>query len=141
MAKTVELEEGRYRVPMSVLSEFVESPFEWCPWDCPLFTEDEVRELPEDMSCDVPYDDQTNVRDMVVGQSSYHIARIAYLVRHQTVLDEYDYPVFSTDNAQRGLHALLDGNHRYGAAIIRGDEFFIVDIDGDIDYARELFDV
>jgi hypothetical protein len=41
----------------------------------------------------------------------------------------------------RGAHPLLDGNHRYAAALVRGDEFFDLEIDGDVDEAEELFGV
>jgi hypothetical protein len=136
-----EISEGRYLVPMSVLSDLVEPFYEWVPWDCDVFSVADVLAVPVGEECDVPYDDATGVRDMVVGQTSYHVARVAHLVRYPSVLDDDDYPIFSVSNVERGLHPILDGNHRYAAALVRGDEFFVLDVDGDIDEAEALFGV
>jgi hypothetical protein len=51
----VEIFEGVYRVPMSTLAELIESPFEWCPWDCNAFTIEDVEAVSENEYCDQPF--------------------------------------------------------------------------------------
>jgi len=36
---------------------------------------------------------------------------------------------------------VVDGNHRFAAAIYRGDEWILADVAGELDYAFELFGV
>lgn len=145
--KAVELSDGCYRVPMSALLDYLGGdPFEKMVWDCPEFTREEVLSsvaLEEEIS--IPYDE--DVQDAVVGQSSYHISRIAYLFRHgwDESGNDFHTPIlevsFGYDAYDLGRHPLLDGNHRLAAAVLRGDEFFTVYVDGDLDRAEEMFGI
>jgi len=134
-----EVAEGRYAVSMDVMARLIEPFTDWVPWDCDTFTIADVLAVPLGDECPIPYEDE--VKDMVYGQTSYHVSRIAYLLRHPFVMDDDDYPTFSPSNYNNGSHPLLDGNHRYAAAVIRGDDFFIVDIDGDLDEAEDMFGI
>jgi len=126
---------------MSVLAEYIEPFWDWVPWECETFSKDDVINLPGGMECDAPYDDP-RVRDNVVGDTAYHIARVAYLFRYWESEEEFDAehrPTFSPSSVHNGVHPLLDGNHRYAAALVRGDKLFMLDVDGDIDEAEAMF--
>lgn len=140
--KPREIADGCYRVPMSVMLDFVGDPFEDVPWDCEQFSRQDVLDLPIERACDAPYDE--DVQDMVVGQESYHIARIAYLLHNgwDETGKDIRTPVLEIGfGGYRSGHPLLDGNHRYAAALLRGDQFFTAYIDGDIDEAEEMFGI
>lgn len=66
-----------------------------------------------------------------------HVRRIAFFVECGW-LDPID-----IDVGVRGYWPwpIADGNHRLAAAIVRGDREILVEIDGDLDYASELFGV
>lgn len=124
------LGEFSYRISMNTFVRLVRSPFEASPWDCDTFTVEDVLAVPFGDECAIAYD--SDVQNMVVGQSGYHIARIAYLLRNWDVHDDepegVHFPVFSVQSALLGAHGLLDGNHRYAAALIAGHPTFSVDI-------------
>ena len=64
-----------------------------------------------------------------------HLGRIARLMRHR-----WDDPI-EVDVGCLGLFVpwpVIDGNHRFYAAIMRGDEHITVDVAGDLDLANEL---
>lgn len=69
-----------------------------------------------------------------------HAGRIAYFVVHgwaDTIGIDVGVPSL-------GCHIawpVQDGNHRLAAAIYRGDETILADIDGSVNYAAELFGV
>lgn len=138
---TDSLPEGCYRVPMSILLDYIGDPFELMVWDCPVFTREDVLAVSEGDEVATPYND--DIQDLVIGQDSYHIGRIAYLLRHGWDESGADLrtPVleFSLSNDPYRTHPLLDGNHRFAAAVLRGDAFFTVYVDGDLDEAEDLF--
>jgi hypothetical protein len=138
-----DMPEDCYRAPMSAILDYVGDPVEQMIWDCPRFTHQDVLDVAEGDEIDAPYDE--DVQNMVVGQSSYHIARIAYLLRYgwdESGNDDHT-PILEVPfgGIPRLGHPLLDGNHRLAAAIIRGDQFFTVSVDGDLDAAEEMFDL
>lgn len=142
--QVTDLPEGCYRVPMSLLLDYIGDPFELMVWDCPAFTREDVLRVTEDEETSTPYNSET--QDLVAGQSSYHTARIAYLIRHgwDDSGEDLRTPILEVAFGGEygiGAHPLLDGNHRFAAAILRGDEFFTVYIDGDLDQAEKLLGI
>ncbi len=73
-------------------------------------------------------------------ERQYHIRRIAYLVVHgwsDPIEIDVGCPClgFYTD------WLILDGNHRFFAAVIRKDEYILSTIAGQLDYAEELLGI
>lgn len=132
------LPDGGYLIPLNLLEELLISPFEQVPWDCAQFSEEDVLSVPPEEYCDTPY--MLDVQDWVAGQTGYHTSRIAYLKAHGWEGETQDYrPLLSVESD--GKCRLLDGNHRFAAAILREDQCFLVEIDGFLDVADEVLNV
>lgn len=142
------------QIPVDKIRE-ISDPFENPPWE-PFFNEDEVdgtlaihttvnfsditTALRDNDLAEIPYQllDKHNIADSM----EYHIARIAYLVKHDTSAS--DAIGLDVGIPALGCHVtwcILDGNHRLAAAIYRGDKTIYATVDGDLNYARELFGV
>ncbi|MHD0644459.1 hypothetical protein ACYPKM_02330 [Pseudomonas aeruginosa] len=98
------------------------------PWGCVVHKKDVEKALSEGRLVDQP-------------GTFDHAGRIAYLVANR---DEN--PI----NIDVGIPSIgfigpvwpiTDGNHRFGAALFRGDEHINADIDGSLDRACELFGI
>ena len=132
------LPDGSYLIPLNLLKELLISPFEQVPWDCEQFSAEDVLSVSPSEYCDTPY--VLEVQDWVAGQTGYHISRIAYLKAHGWEGEEQDHrPLLSVESD--GRCRLLDGNHRFAAAVLRDDQFFLVEIDGFLDAADEVLNV
>lgn len=72
--------------------------------------------------------------------TSRHIERIAYLV-----LNPAEDPIeVDVGVPELGYHShwfIQDGNHRFAAALFRGDSFISACVSGSLNYARELFGI
>jgi len=104
------------------------------PWSCARFTETDVRQaVAKRRVRPTPVEDDQDARQ--------HIERIAYLA-----IQGWDDPV-EVDVGCPVLGywgprwPLLDGNHRFYAALIRGDKEILLSVEGQLDHAAQLFGV
>lgn len=68
-----------------------------------------------------------------------HAGRIAYLVLNRAsdpISIDVGIPSMGYDGPEWGVS---DGNHRLAAAIFRGDDTILADIDGEIEWIAECF--
>ena|ERR1700733_1556486 len=123
-------------IPVANLAE-LHNPFECSPWGWGSCSLDAVTVAIQQKR----FESKPNfLIDTLQDSKEFDIARIAYLVE-----TGWSDPI----NIDVGVPALgcyidwmiTDGNHRLGAAIYRKDEFISAVVDGDINYAFELFGV
>ena len=69
-----------------------------------------------------------------------HIERIAFLTVHKT-LEPISLDVGVPALGYYVEHPLQDGHHRLAATLLRGDEYIVAEVSGQLDYAAELFGV
>lgn len=113
------------RVPVKNLLNVV-NPFEKPPWYCRPFTIEEVwKAVDEERFQEGPTPNWYSIDD--------HIERIAYFVSEGWDEDDYT-PEFVVSEEDWPLG---DGNHRFAAAVVRGDELIKILIDGDLTIAEE----
>lgn len=123
-------------VPVKNLLKLV-NPFENPPWYCRSFTTEEVNQaIEEGRFQEEPVHNWYSIEDQ--------IERIAYLVVEGWDLDK-DVPHIDVGVPEIGGAVpewlLEDGNHRFCAAVVRGDNNFRVVISGSLDYAEELLGI
>lgn len=142
--QSIEVDEGVYEVPLSLLLEIVGNPFDEDPvWTgCSKFSiEDVLAAMEEDLSgvAEEPYDSLHEFcSDMEMDTTSYHVARVAYLVKHGC--NGYRLPQLEYSGQMRGP-GLDDGNHRLAAAVVRNDTTFKIEIGGFLDMIEDDFKV
>ena len=101
---------------------------------------DEVRQAIEKQTFDAIPWNLVKFEKFTEEERQYHIRRIAYLAVHgwsDPIEIDVGCPClgFYTD------WLILDGNHRFFAAIVRGDSHIPATIAGQLDYAEELLSV
>ena len=108
-------------------------PFRHSPWEVERVTKSMVREALR-RRCFSP----APVAHDATSQS--HASRIAFLAAYGWD-DSIDIDIGIPSMSCHVGWPVLDGNHRLGAASIRGDEQILATIGGDLDYAFEIFGV
>lgn len=139
-ASRSELEEGTYRVRVATLISLIGDPFEDSVWACRSISLDDVLACPVESYREEPGSAPENFARFA-SDRDFHIGRVAHLMHHGWDESAHVPTIeFSIDEWGDPL-ALLDGNHRFAAAVARGDEYFTVAVDGDIDAAKGAFGV
>jgi len=135
----IRLSHNIYKVRVSLLKSIIPSAFIYPTWGGDVLTEEEVRSVPlaEASSkeyCGVDLEGYSNeVRQ-------YHINRVAWFYHNGVQCeDDWHLPIFSVEKHLFNLHPLIDGNHRYAAAILRGDEYFTLQIRDDPESGEYIF--
>ncbi len=127
-------------LPVKALRQIID-PFKTDPWDCGGITIAEVSEaIAEGRFCVRRHSPVRWGRSEDGLTRKEHIERVAYLTVHPS-----NHPV----EIDVGVPAcgsfcdypLQDGHHRLAAAIMRGDEFILAEVSGQLSYATELFGV
>jgi hypothetical protein len=111
-----------YRVPLATLAQHVD-PLDGALWGCTRITSAEVNRAVADNS--FQYEPWDMRKDQLQGPQSrdFHIQRMAHFVAHGLPADEHSIRI-SLDQQPNGNQIGIDnGNHRIGAALIRGDPF------------------
>lgn len=133
-----------FHVPKMV-SVYVDKLLETCiitpttPWGYQI-TLEEVESAIEDRSFEsIPWE-LVKYREFTEEERQYHIRRIAYLAFHgwsDPIEIDVGCPClgFYTD------WLILDGNHRFFAAVVRKDKYILSTIAGELEYAEELFGI
>jgi len=135
-----DLGDGNYRVKTSTLIAILGDPFEECVWACRPISLEDVYACTEDAQrAEVGSSPENFGR--LMSDRDFHIGRVAYLM-HRGWDEETHIPTITFDaETHDDFHELLDGNHRFAAAIARGDEYFTVSVDGDLDDAERAFGI
>lgn len=128
------------KIRVAVLEAF-QSPFENDVWRCGLVTGEMVAEAISHGEL-YSYQQWKSIRVSPDHEISpeQHAGRIAYLAIHGWD-DCISIDVGVPSLGCTPVWPYTDGNHRLCAAIHRGDDFIDAEVEGDIDYAEELFGV
>jgi hypothetical protein len=139
-----DLGDGNYRVRTSTLIAILGDPFEECVWACRPINLEEVYACPEDAQRAEVGSSPENI-GRLMSDRDFHIGRVAYLMHHgwdeNAHVPTVEFSVDYWGDPSGDAPSLLDGNHRFAAAIARGDEYFTVAVDGDIDAAERAFGI
>lgn len=115
-----------FRIPIEDFKEIFPSPMKEDVWGVGSITIKEVKDrIKKKRLASTPFSCGNEDRE-------YHIRRIAFLVVH---------PHLDDINIEIGLYYnyIDDGNHRYSAALVRGDESIDVSFGGGVDEFHDLF--
>ncbi len=127
-----------HRVDMACMKKVFQSPLTGHAWGWSPIYPYEIRKRISERKLDTRpwgWGDDENLAGLGNERREYHLQRIAYLV-----VTPDTKPVDIELGISEGYHPdLSDGNHRYSAAIIRGDETIDVIFSGFIDNISKLF--
>lgn len=121
------------RVPVSAIKR-VCNPFSRTPWTRRVTRAMVTARLEADDLYSQPLNGNPDVA------AELHAGRIAYFVK-QGWHDAIGIDVGVPELGCRVMWPVQDGNHRLAAAIYRGDESILADIDGSVAFAVELLGV
>lgn len=126
----------KMKIPVESLKAIC-NPFEDSPWGCEL-TRDMVRYcLDSDVLLGKPITQEDE--DAEWGAVNAHAARIAYLIMKEgEVQDPISVDVGVPSLGHHVDWIIIDGNHRFAAALYMGAKYIEAEVSGQVDYAEKL---
>lgn len=110
------------------------NPFPDTPWGYKIDPQEILLAIEQEQFLSEPWERSRNPSKML------HIQRIAYLVKYGWE-DAIEIDVGVPCLGYYETWFVIDGNHRYCAAIIRQQELILASVAGQISYAEELFGI
>jgi hypothetical protein len=126
-----------YEIPTRSLFREVGNPMREQPWGAPPFTAMDVRRFIKNGILDSRQWCSPGRKGLIdldseefSNDNRYHISRVAYLT-----VNKSDHPIVLTIDMDFFCSpiSIYDGNHRFSAALVRGDRTVQVSIDGYVD--------
>jgi hypothetical protein len=124
-------------VPVDRLRELCD-PVKGRPWGCQISPREVEKAVETDKFQTTPW--KKSPRRLTSKERKYHIERVAYFVVHGW-LDSIDLDVGVPSLGCYVRWLIQDGNHRFYAAVIRGDQFILSTLSGDLNHAQEVLGI
>lgn len=120
------------QISIQKVVDFFDFSFEENPWGCEFFSIEDVKQAIADKSfCSLPVDN-TETKEK-------HIRRIAFLVVNGWE-DSIDLDLGVPHLGYFPIWPIQDGNHRFMAAIVRGDTSISSICSGEVDWINDFVD-
>jgi hypothetical protein len=126
-----------FQVPVARLRNLCD-PIQVNPWGCQISPREVKKAVETGKFQTTPW--KKSPRRLTSKERKYHIERVAYFVVHAWS-DPIDLDVGVPSLGCYVRWLIQDGNHRFYAAVIRGDQFILSTLSGDLNHAQEMLGV